>query len=89
MEPAELEATGVEEVKVEWRGAFYTFPASLDDCDGDVLDAIDAQKMSFALKALLGEDQWETFKTSKPKVRDYGALFTEYAKAIGLPTVPE
>lgn len=83
MEPTQIEATNAESVDVDYEGNTYTFPASLDEADGDVIDAIDEQKMSRALRGLLG-DQWSTFKATKPKVKDYGGLFDAYAKRIGL-----
>lgn len=88
MEPTELEATNAETVDVEYEGNTYTFPASLDEADGDVIDAIDEQKMSKALRGLLG-DQWDAFKATRPKVKDYGSLFEAYAKRIGLSTAGE
>lgn len=81
---AETEATAAETVQVTYADQSYTFPASLEDADGDVLDAIDNQKLSHALKGLLDEKQWAAFKATKPKVRDYAGLFEEYAKVIGL-----
>lgn len=83
--PAEVEAV-LDEIEVVYGGESYTFPASLEDADGDVLDAIDDQKMSRAIRGLLGEKQWAKFKNSRPKVRDYAALFDAYAEAIGLST---
>lgn len=84
MGPVEAEATGVESVEVEYAGHTYEMPGSLDDCDADVLEAIDAQKLSVAIRALLGPAQYAAFKAGKPKVRDFGGLFDAYAERIGL-----
>lgn len=84
--PIEIEASGVELVKVDFEGHVYQFPASLEDADGDVIDAVDDQKLSHALRGLMDEADWTAFKATKPKVRDYAALFDAYAKAIGLGT---
>lgn len=81
--PAELDATGAT-VTVTYNGNDYLLPGSLDDADGDVLDAIDDQKISHALRALLGAEQWKRFKATRPKTSDYGGLFDAYAKRIGL-----
>lgn len=81
--PAEAEMTA-ETVTVDFGGQTFTMPASLDDADGDVIDAIDDQKLSHALQGLLGPEQWAAFKKTRPKVRDYGELFEAYAQKIGL-----
>lgn len=83
-QPAEIEATEPDTVVIEYGGHHYVFPASLDDADGDVIDAVDDQKISYVLRSLMSEQQWKTFKATKPKVRDYNALFDVYAKKIGL-----
>ncbi len=86
MEPAELEASSDTEVKVQYGGNTYVFPATLEDASGDVIDAIDDQKISHALKSLIGDTQWETFKTTGPTFGQYGELLTAYLEEIGLAT---
>jgi len=86
---AKLEAENATTVEVEYKGVTYVFPASLDDADGDALDAIDDQKLSHALQGLMAAEEWRKFKATKPKVRDYGELFSAYAQAIGLESVGE
>jgi hypothetical protein len=86
---AQLEAEGAEEVTIEYGGRSYVMPASLDEADGDVIDALDDQHVSYVLQALLGKDQWKAFKKTKPKVRDYNDLFSVYAEQIGLDTTGE
>jgi hypothetical protein len=83
------EATGATTVAVEFAGTIYTFPSSLDDADGDVIDAVDDMKLSHALRGLLSVDDWRRFKSTKPKVKDYAALFDAYAKRIGLVSAGE
>lgn len=85
----QIEAEQFETVQVEYAGNTYTFPASLDEASGDVLDAIDEEKISRALKGLLEGGEWERFKKTKPRVRDYAGLFSVFAEAIGLETVGE
>lgn len=89
MTPAQIEADGELVVDVEYKGKTYQFPASLDDADGDVVDAIDDRKISHALRGLLNSDGWEAFKATKPKVRDYEGLFSAYAERIGLESAGE
>lgn len=88
-EPARIEAEADETVVVDYGGEKYTFPASLDDADGGVIDAVDDQKLSYALRALLSPEDWKRFKATKPKVRDYDGLFGAFAKSIGLETTGE
>lgn len=82
--PAQVEAEAQDSLVVDHDGETYTFPASLDDADGDVLDAIDDQKLSRALRGLMSPADWTRFKATKPKVRDYARMFEAYATAIGL-----
>lgn len=86
--PAEVETTA-DTVTIEWADKEFTLPAHLDDADGSVLEAIDDLKLSHVLRSLLGPEQWRQFKATKPKVADYGEMFAEYAKAIGLESVGE
>jgi hypothetical protein len=85
----QLEGEGADTIEVVYGGETFAFPAEMDDVDGDVLDALDDRKISHALKALLGDDQWLRFKKSKPKVSDYNGLFEKYAEAVGLESVGE
>lgn len=87
--PAQVEAEGTDTVTVTYGDETYTFPSSLDDADGDVIDAVDDGKMSHALRGLLSADDWGSFKKTKPKVRQYGELFEAYLAAIGLGTAGE
>lgn len=82
--PIEIETSGDDTVKVDYGGRVYEFPATLDDADGDVLEAVDDMKLSRAIRGLLSVDDYTAFKATKPKVRDYAALFDAYAVVIGL-----
>lgn len=81
---AQQEAELIEVVDVEYKGETYVFPASLEEADGDVVDAIDEMKLSRALRGLLEPTQWADFKKTRPRVKDYAGLFNAYAETIGL-----
>lgn len=82
----QAEANGEQTISVEYKGATYTFPASIETADGDVLDAVEQSHLGQALRGLMGSVQWAAFKKSKPKVSDYRDLFQAYAAQIGLET---
>lgn len=89
LQAVQAEAEGVNTVTVEYGGRSYVLPASLDDADASVLEAIDDRKASYAIRELLGPEQYKAFKATKPKVRDYDGLFTVYAEMIGLESAGE
>jgi hypothetical protein len=67
---------------IEFNGANYDVPPA-EDWDIDVLEAIDDQRLTHALKALLGEDQYATFRKGNRKVSDLGKFFEVAGKAVG------
>jgi hypothetical protein len=87
--PQQLEGSDVETFTIDYNGLTLTFPVDLDEVDGDVMDAVDDGKMSHALRGLLGDSQWAAFKATKPKVKDYNALFDLFAQAAGLGSAGE
>lgn len=86
---AQNEALAIETVEVEYEGNRYTFPASLDDADGDVLEAVDDMKLSHALRGLMSPADYGRFKATRPKVKDYAKFFDAFAKTIGLSSTGE
>lgn len=84
--PIEVEVLGDDVVQVSYGDQIYVLPASIEDADDTVLEAIDDQKLSYVIRHLLGPDQLKKFKATKPKIRDYKDLFETYAKQIGLGT---
>jgi tRNA U38,U39,U40 pseudouridine synthase TruA len=75
------DATGTP-TAIEFNGETYDVPAS-EEWDIDVLEAIDDQRMTHALKSLLGEDQYATFRKSNRKVADLAKFFEVAGKAVG------
>lgn len=57
------------------------------DLDADVLEALESEKLATAVKYLLGDEQYKTFKDSflpgKAKVSNLGELLTSATKAAG------
>lgn len=67
---------------VDFNGETYDVPAA-DDWDLEVLEAIDESKMTVALRALLGDEQYAKFRATNKKVRDLGAFFEVAGKKVG------
>lgn len=78
--PTKNDATG-DNFKVEFNGDTYDIPPA-DDWPLEVLESIDEQRMTSALRALLGEDQYETFRKTNKKVRALGEFFDVAGKAV-------
>lgn len=74
------DATGTAHV-VEFNGETYDVPPA-EDWDLDVLEAIDESRMTAALRALLGDDQYAKFRKTNKKVRDLGDFFTAAGKKV-------
>lgn len=75
------DATGTMHA-VEFNGETYDVPPA-EDWDLDVLEAIDESRMTSALRALLGDDQYDKFRLTNKKVRDLGAFFETAGKKVG------
>ncbi|MFF7408701.1 hypothetical protein [Streptomyces lydicus] len=79
--PTKNDALG-KVVVVEFNGETYAVP-SADDWDIDVLEAIDESRMTAALRALLGDEQYTKFRATNKKVRDLGEFFQAAGKKVG------
>lgn len=82
--PAEVEATGIETVTVTHKGIDYVLPAARRDAPLELAEAIEADEMTAAVRALLGDEQWAAFKATKPTIGDRNDLFDKWVAAIGL-----
>jgi hypothetical protein len=70
-------------VVVQHEGQTYSVPASRDDWPMTAVEALDDGKVTYALRAVLGEKQWKRFKKTQPTVKVMGGLFDGIAKACG------
>lgn len=71
-----------ENVDVKFGGATYTVP-SAEEWDIDVLEAIDNEKITHALKSLLGDEQYVAFRKAHSKAKDLSAFLEVVIKAVG------
>lgn len=70
-------------VAAMWRDREWTAPA-VADWPWDVLEAIDEEKYTVALKGLLEGEQYKAFKKLKPTVTEGGELLEALVKAAGM-----
>ncbi|MET9425650.1 hypothetical protein ABZY06_33940 [Streptomyces sp. NPDC006540] len=75
------DATGTDH-EVEFNGETYLVPPA-DDWDISVLEHIDGQKITFALKALLGDEQYAKFRKSNSKVSALGEFMNAASAKAG------
>ncbi|MFJ9318805.1 hypothetical protein [Streptomyces globisporus] len=66
---------------VEFNGTTYEVPPA-EQWNIDVLEAIDDQRLTHAVKALLGAEQYATFRVTNKKVADLGAFFEAASKKV-------
>lgn len=78
----QAEATGAP-IVARWRDKDWTAPAA-DMWPWEVLEAIDDEKYTAALKALLEAEQYKAFKKLRPTVTDGGELLEALVKAAGM-----
>lgn len=71
------------ETSFDYDGVTYTLAPSAE-WDLDVLDAFEGGQIATAVRLLLGDDQWATFRSKPRKVRDLNELFAAVQKAAGL-----
>lgn len=80
---AEAEVTG-DSLSVEWDGHTYEIPSSLDDCDIEVIEAIESGRSAAMVAGVFGAVQWRQLKArSRPKGRDLDVLCDLVADAYG------
>lgn len=75
-------------VTATWRDRDWTVP-STDDWPWDVLEAIDDEKFTIALRGLLSDEDYAAFKQFKPTVNDGAGLLEALAKAAGMESTGE
>lgn len=67
---------------VEFNGTTYQVPPA-DDWDIDVLEAIDAGRVTVALRTLLGDEQYERFKAENRKAKALGEFVQRAGEVVG------
>lgn len=80
--PAQVDAEGGP-VVIDFKGTAFEFPRADDDLPGDVVDALESDRPSATLQALLGE-QWSAFKALKPTLGDYRTVLQSWVRNAGL-----
>lgn len=80
---AQVEAEGTAP-GLTWRGHDLTLPASIEDCDVEVLEAFEAGKATTFVRALLGAEQYQSLKPMT--VADLADLGEHIARALGFIT---
>jgi hypothetical protein len=79
--PTKNDVTG-KPFSVEFNGDTYEVSPA-EEWDLEVLEAIDENKLTLALKALLGDEQYATFRATNKKVKDLGSFFEVAGKKVG------
>lgn len=79
--PKKNDATG-KPITFEYDGETYEAPPA-ENWDLSVLEAIDDGKLTHAVKALLGAEQYATFRGRHSKVTDLNGLFESMTAAVG------
>ncbi|MFI7009968.1 hypothetical protein [Streptomyces sp. NPDC050145] len=74
------DATG-KPTTIEFNGDTYEVPPA-DEWDIDIVEAIDEQRITHALRALLGDEQWAKFRKTNRKVPALGEFLTAAGKAV-------
>ena len=79
--PTKNDTTG-ERITFQFNGDAYKIPPS-DEWDIDVLEAIDDQRLTHALRALLGDDQYATFRAKNKTVKSLGDFMKRAGEKVG------
>lgn len=79
--PTKKDATGGS-FEFDFGGETYTVPAA-EEWPIDVLEAIDENKLTFALKALVGDDQYARFRKANKTVKSLGEFMEAATKRVG------
>jgi hypothetical protein len=75
---AEAEARG-DVTEVEHNGKTYTVPSPMDY----PVDVVFAENDFEAVRIVLGEEQWQKYRATKPTIRDFQTFNEKINKATG------
>lgn len=78
---AQVEGEGIPTTTLTWRGRDLTIPATIEDCDLEVLEAFESQRASTWARLILGDEQYQALKPMT--VRDFADLGEQLAVALG------
>ncbi|MFD4608279.1 hypothetical protein ACFWOT_09195 [Streptomyces sp. NPDC058440] len=78
LEAGQAEATG-EAIEVEHNGRTYYVPSPMDF----PVDVVFAENDFEAIRIVLGEEQWQEYRRTKPTIRDFRALNDKINAASG------
>lgn len=79
----QVEASGADTTTIEFQGNSYVVPATPDHWDFSTLELFENGKAIAATEAILGAEQFATFKSTQPKVRDFNELMDLLAQRYG------
>lgn len=74
----EAEATG-DVIEVEHNGKTYTLPSPMDY----PVDVVFAENDFEAVRIVLGEEQWQEYRRTRPTIRDFQLFNEKINKATG------
>jgi hypothetical protein len=75
---AEAEATG-DVIEIEHNGRTYKLPSPMDY----PVDVVFAENDFEAVRIVVGEEQWQEYRKSKPTIRDFQLFNEKISKATG------
>jgi hypothetical protein len=78
LEAAEAEARG-DVIEVEHGGKTYTVPSPMDY----PVDVVFAENDFEAARIILGEEQWQKYRATRPTIRDFQTFNEKINKASG------
>jgi hypothetical protein len=74
----EAEATG-DAIEIEHNGRTYKLPSPMDY----PVDVVFAENDFEAVRIVIGEEQWQEYRKSKPTIRDFQLFNEKISKATG------
>lgn len=89
MTPAQVEASGVDTIEVEYLGDRYTMPATADDWDIEALELFQSGRSVAAVGLLMGTKQYSAFKVKHRTARRINEFADQLAVLYGFKSAGE